>query len=495
VSRALPAGSTHRRVLFGALDADGWSWAGLKATFWFVAIIMLLGYIPDRAYYFTVNRTIDLGIMLWSPVNLCPAENGGVPCPAPAGAIVPWQLSPTQLDLPEGRAYGAAAQLGSTLLYVGGSNGSGPTTTTFTTKLANGTFTSWAAGPDLPAARQRAGVAVLNGSAYLIGGEAADGKPTNTVWELTADPTSGALGTWKPVADVTLPEARTGAAVLAVADGIVVAGGNGPDGKPSTKVWKSTADSKTGALGAFEAQPDLLDGVADASIAFQGTFVWVYGGTDANGPSGAVQRGTYGVAGSTPGASAAAGAVATPAPSGAAAVEGIQQWAVNNSANVAARTAASGFTANGSLYLVGGSDGTAPQAQLLWAVPDANGNLPDGWHHLDVTDLPAGGLQGASPIVSGSTAFLLGGQTGGGVLKSSIRASLAPQEPFFQLGAFGVVVPALQIPGEVGQQLGYLSAAGAGTLDFIILALIGWAYAHRPQVGAWWARRRGRRSA
>ena len=43
----------RRRVLFGLLDADSWSWASTKATFWFVVIILLLGYIPDRAYYFT----------------------------------------------------------------------------------------------------------------------------------------------------------------------------------------------------------------------------------------------------------------------------------------------------------------------------------------------------------------------------------------------------------------------------------------------------------
>ena len=82
-----------------------------------------------------------------------------------------------------------------------------------------------------------------------------------------------------------------------------------------------------------------------------------------------------------------------------------------------------------------------------------------------------------------------------GVLKSSIRASLAPQEPFFQLGLVGAVVPALQIGGEIGQQLGYLSAAGAGTRDFILLAVIGWAYAHRPQISSWWSRRRSRRRA
>src|SRR4051812_9454283 len=162
MAKALTSGRPRGRVLFGALAADSWTWAGLKAFFWFIAIIMLLGYIPDRAYYFTVNRTIDLGILLWSPVNLCPAENGGLPCPAPAGAVVPWQTSPAQLDLPEGRVRGAAVQLGSFIVYAGGSNGSAPTKTTLASKTANGNYDAWAAGPDLPDVRERAGIAALN---------------------------------------------------------------------------------------------------------------------------------------------------------------------------------------------------------------------------------------------------------------------------------------------------------------------------------------------
>ena len=32
------------------------------------------------------------GILGWSPVNLCPPENGtAMPCPVPAGAVLPWQ--------------------------------------------------------------------------------------------------------------------------------------------------------------------------------------------------------------------------------------------------------------------------------------------------------------------------------------------------------------------------------------------------------------------
>jgi len=57
---ALGSGNVaKRRVLFGLLERDGWAWAFLKALGWFVAIILLMGYLPDRAYYFTVFSTID----------------------------------------------------------------------------------------------------------------------------------------------------------------------------------------------------------------------------------------------------------------------------------------------------------------------------------------------------------------------------------------------------------------------------------------------------
>jgi hypothetical protein len=87
-------------------------------------------------------------------------------------------------------------------------------------------------------------------------------------------------------------------------------------------------------------------------------------------------------------------------------------------------------------------------------------------------------------LISGPNVFLIGGQTGeqGATVESSvIRASIAPQAPFFQLGLVGATVPALKIDGEVGQQLGYLNAAGAGTVMFVLLLLIGWAFAHQEQ--------------
>jgi hypothetical protein len=159
------------------------------------------------------------------------------------------------------------------------------------------------------------------------------------------------------------------------------------------------------------------------------------------------------------------------------------------------RTGGAAWAANGALYLAGGSDGTAAKRELYWALPDANGNLPGGWRHLDQTDLPEPVVDGA-PVVTGPNVVVLGGTGDDGQPRAtSYRASLAPEEPFFQLGILGVVVPALQIGGEIGQQLGYLAAAGVGTGNFVILVAIGAALNHKPQLRAWWERRKAAREA
>jgi hypothetical protein len=505
MAKALPQGRpVRRRPMFGLFDPDGWAWASTKALFWLLVIIMTLGYIPDRAYYFVVSRTLDLGILGWSPVNLCPPENGSeMPCPVPIGAVLPWQASPAEAALPQPRTAGAAAQLGTNLLYIGGSDGSAPTATTYLSTVDRGSFGAWAEGPALPEARASAGIALLSGTAYLVGGVGADGEPTDTVWSIGLDPESGALGTWNvPSEEVTLPtlpEARAGAGAVAVADGIIVVGGLGPNGQPTTTVWKSTLDAQ-GRLGKFVEQPSLLQPVTDASVALEGTFLWVYGGADAAGPTATVQRAEYGAVSTAtgsaaPGLPSAAPTTGAAVPSPAAAGDGVVRWAVSGDANLPApRAGAAGFSANGALYLVGGTDGTSPQRELYWALPNANGDLPGGWRHLDPTDLPDG-LVDAAPVVAGSTALLIGGSADGGALTSSVRASLAPQEPFFQLGLVGVVVPGLQIGGEIGQQLGYLAAAGVGTGNFVILVIVGWMFSNRAKVSAWWERRKAARAA
>ena len=78
----------------------------------------------------------------------------------------------------------------------------------------------------------------------------------------------------------------------------------------------------------------------------------------------------------------------------------------------------------------------------------------------------------------------MGGDTAQGVTAGLARASLAPKPPYFQLGILGATVPALGIGGEVGQQLAYLVSAGVATANFVLLILVGLAFAYRDRTRA-----------
>jgi N-acetylneuraminic acid mutarotase len=480
-----------RRVLFGLLERDGWTWAFIKAFGWFLAIIVLMGYLPDRAYYFTVFSTIDLGLrsQALTPVNLCPPQNLTLPCPAPAGAILPWDIATTQLRLPAGRRDGTAVQVGTHILYIGGTDGKTPSDAVYVADLyPDGNFSAWRQGPRLPGPRTRMAAGFFGGSVYAIGGGDASGAPTSTVYVLTPDAKTGDLGAWQPadgsvktVPKLTLPEARSGASFVPGSDGIIIVGGRNASG-PTTTVWKSTLDTKTALLATWSPQAPLVafgdHPRADATAILLGNTLYVYGGVDAKGPTAEVLSGHV--------------TTATTAE-----VSKVDRWgvAINGSANLPApRTDVAGFTANGALYVVGGSDGTKPQSEIWWTTPDATGAIT-GWKHLSQSDLPAGGLAGGSALASGSFVYAIGGATSEGVTDAATRANLAPRPPFFQIGGpFGLTVPALKIDGEIGQQIGYLSAAGVATVDFVLLILIGWALAHKDKTREIVERLRRRRS-
>jgi N-acetylneuraminic acid mutarotase len=530
MARALTAGTpTRRRAFFGLLDADGWGWASLKAFFWFVVIIFVLGYVPDRAYYFTVSRTIDLGILAWSPVNLCPPENETLPCPAPVGAVLPWHPSPPELALPSARADAAFVQAGTKVLLIGGSDGTTATDSVFVAEtVGTGNFDRWEEGPALPEPRSDAGVAVFNGVIYVTGGYDADGAPTDTTYVLTPNLQTGDLGEWQTAEDleqdIDLPDPRAAAPLVPLSDGLLLVGGVGPDGNPVPTVWKATADASSGELGAWTPQTQLAQPVSDASAVLNGDFVWVLGGRDPSGnPTALVQRASAttdnleegdpgggdssvdaepssagGVGGGDspddqPGAGSPAPGAASPEPSAVA--PSLGQWGVNSRANLPApRADAMAHAANGTIYLVGGNDGQSEANELYWAVPTAGSDGDDitEWKHLDQTDLAEPGLERAAIGVVGPNLFLVGGVSGGQPQVGSLRANTSPQAPFFQLGLVGAVVPGLKIEGEIGQQLGYLNAAGAGGTMFAILLIIGYLFAHREQTARMWDRVRRR---
>ena len=93
---------------------------------------------------------------------------------------------------------------------------------------------------------------------------------------------------------LTLPEARAAAAAAVTTDGLLLIGGRNAAG-PVTTTWKSLLDDR-GALGAWAAEQPLVAAQADATAIVVGDYVWLYGGSDANGPVGAVQRGAFGQA-------------------------------------------------------------------------------------------------------------------------------------------------------------------------------------------------------
>lgn len=469
--RALPPGAYRKRAVFGLFDADGWTWASLKATFWFLLIIFLLGYLPDRAYYFTVQPTLDVGYNVISPINWCSERNRGLPCPAPAGAVVPWEPSPNELALPAGRSdaavFGAAENI-----YVAG--GRGPDGAPTASVLANvvseeGNLSAWSEGAALDEPRADGVLVVASGVPYYIGGVGPDGEPVSSVYRGVL--TEGALSGWELFEELELPAGVTDASAVATVRGIYLFGGR-VDGQLSDRVW--LAALSTGSSPELTAWTELTEmrlpePRADATAINLARFVYLLGG---EGPDG-ITNSVFFLALDDDGVPVVDEATERP-----------QGWGV--SAGQAAsfalpepRARHASFISSGAIYVVGGvgADGQ-PVNTSYWATPTTDlGTIPL-WRQLDVTDLPEP-RAGAGAAVVGSHAFLAGGETPAGPTTTVLRANTAPALPFFRLGLFGITVPALSIQGEIGQQLGYIAAGSAGAGMLILLILIGVAYSHQ----------------
>jgi N-acetylneuraminic acid mutarotase len=465
---ALPPGAIRRRALFGLLDADGWTWAGLKATFWFLIFIFTLGYIPNLAYYFTVSNTVDVGYNFLSVVNWCPTTNVNLPCPAPVGAVVPWQESPPELALPSGRKDALAFSSGSRMYLIGGETAEGATADVLETSVTDaGNYSPWFAGPALPEPRTDAALALMSGTPYVIGGLDASGQPTATVYQATVE--EGTVTGWV-LADgnggtppLSLPAAVSGASAVVSGNSIYLMGGRTADGLTATVLSSTLTGGTSPVLQAWTEQAELAlpAPTADGTAASIGEHVYFAGGETADGVTRAV--------------------FVLPLDEGVPITDEtgrIETWAPT-AALPAPRAEAGAFVANGAFYQLGGVDDTgAQQSTTLWGVPDINGVIGT-WQRLDQTDLPE--PRAAAPVATVGQAFLIGGEGPDGLQDSTYRANLSPAPPFFRLGAFGATIPALAIEGEIGQQLGYLNAMGVGMVNFAVLVLIAWAFSHRAQ--------------
>ena len=254
--------------------------------------------------------------------------------------------------------------------------------------------------------------------------------------------------------------------VLAGTDGLLLIGGTDGTRPVEHGLEVDVRQDRRAAEVDVQEPAQLFTPVTDASAAVVGSFVWVYGGTMADGtptgdrPARRVRAPEQGDDSSSSSASRA-GPINLPAP----------------------RTNIDGFAANGTLYAVGGSDGTTPQRTLYWGVPTSDGNIPE-WKHL-VVERPAAGQ--AAPA---ARSLILGPGRDHHRRHDDRAASSAGARAREHRAGRAVLparpvrgdVPALKIDGEIGQQLGYLAANTVGIINFVILVLIG--VAIRPPAAA-----------
>jgi len=473
--QALPPSAVRRRTAFGLLDADGWTWAGLKAAFWFLIIVFMLGVVPNWAYYITTSETIQVGYNFVSIVNLCPADNEDLPCPAPAGAMKPWQTSPEELAMPTAREGSAIYQSGSHVYLLGGTVDGTATDEVLVTEVSEtGNLSGWTAGPSLPEPRSDVAMGIYGGIPFMMGGLDAQGQPTATVYKGIVE--EGVLTGWElqdgqdRTLPLTLPQPLSGASVVPGTGGFVLLGGRDANGDPVNGVHVAWSDTGTSAndLLAWEPLDERLalpEPRADAVATSIGSFVYVVGGEGPDGPTDTVFR--LELDGREPAVNEAGD---------------LMGWAVapEDESLPAPRASATGFTSNGAVYVIGGVDPAGnPQTSMLWSVPDTTTGDTGDWQQLSQTDLPIATAN--APIAGvGSHAYIFGGETPDGPTDGILRAEVSPRPPFFQLGIAGATVPGLAIKGEIGQQLGYMNAMGVGTANFVILIIIGLAFS-RPE--------------
>ena len=381
---ALPPGAVKRRTVFGLLDADGWAWATLKATFWFMLIIFLTGYVPDRAYYFTVSPTIDLGYNAISPVNLCPPENKTLPCPVPLGAVIPWEQNPPELSLPEGRSSAGVFTSGENLYIVGGATAAGPTASVLTTVVSE-TGNLSADGRKARHCPSRAPMRPCSTSAAFPTSSAALARTASqpipssraSVDEGVLDRLGGGRRTDPPGRGDRCRRACRPAA------GLFLFGGLTADGLSSTVYRSDFPEEGQAVLGAWTEVTELPlpEPRANGTAVSTGGAVYVLGG---EGPSGATNM-VYYLELDTH------GDPAINAGYRAAVRLGCIDRAVGiGGAARAARRATSSFVNSGAIYAIGGfgADG-APVATNYFVVPDSAEGTIDEWIELPATNMPA----------------------------------------------------------------------------------------------------------
>ena len=221
-----PQPAPRKRVFFGLFDADGWSWASVKAIFWFVLMIMLLG-LPARSR-----------VLLHGPADRRPrpprsgrrstsARRPTTTCRAPCRSAPRCRGSrrrPRSSCRPVAPTASRPSSARRTCTPAAPTARRRSPDVYFAKAVGDGNLDGWKAAPPLPEARSAAAAAVIGTTMYVIGGYGPDGKPTDTTYSITVA-NDGSLGDWATVDVAKLPVPLAGLSAAAVSDGIVVMGG------------------------------------------------------------------------------------------------------------------------------------------------------------------------------------------------------------------------------------------------------------------------------
>ena len=458
--QALHPGTTQTRgrAFFGLLDANGWGWASLKAAFWFILLIFMLGYVPDRAYYFTVNKTIDLGILAWSPVNFCPEGNKTLPCPAPAGAVVPWATSPDR-DRPAraaDRRRGRPVRDDDPVRRRVGRDQGRPTKTFIAKTVRHRQLRQVGrAGPALPEPRvRRRGRSTPAARSTRSAASARTASRRRTVYVLTPDAHDRRA---RRVADRRGRQARPRPARGARRRGrrrrhrrAAPRRRNERHGPDRTPSGRRRSTSRPARPSKWAPQAGARSTRRSPTPRPRHRHVPLGLRRDRRRRQGRRRRSSAASSGPAPTRRRSSGSASSGGPTDLPAPR-------TNARRVRARTARSTRSA--------ARTGRRPRARVYWAIPTNAGDITE-WKHLDVSDLPAtGARRRRADHPRPGRDHRRRDDERRRRSRASDRANIAPEAPFFQLGLVGATVPALKIDGEIGQQLGYLNANTIGIVE------------------------------
>ena len=352
------------------------------------------------------------------------------------GVVGSWTTSAN--SLPTATAWGSAAVANGYLYYAGGYNGTASTTAVYYSALnagtgANGAFTT--SPNSLPAGRDSGAMTVLNNYLYYSGG--VNGTPANSsVFYAPINPSTGAVSSAWTTATNSLPAVRTFQGMVASNGVLYVVGGQDNSTTQSTVYYaKQGTNGAPGVWGAGSSLPAATTAAA-VSIATNG-YVYVVGGANGTNVSYSYYASTQNMT-SVGGNLTASGSLSIQSSTDAANTlqvqnsTGWQLFNVNSSDNVISLNAnspmngtssqwgtasylpsstdgSSSVTVNGTVYYIGGYDGTNYVTDVYYSQSSGSGTL-GSWKTAN--SLPSGRAF-ASAVTMNGYIYVIGGNASG----------------------------------------------------------------------------------